>query len=67
MSKVVVIVTLTTVGAKTTSPDTTNDLSGPQSELSVCSVLGAWNVLWLIKLVIWGYIETWLLRSKRNM
>ena len=63
--------TLTVIGAKTTSPRPNDDQdpspSPPQSELSACSLLGAWNLLWLGKLFVWGYLDIWVLLYVRRV
>ncbi|PIL24521.1 hypothetical protein GSI_14277 [Ganoderma sinense ZZ0214-1] len=69
--QVVVVLTLTIIGAKTASPHPSDDrdlpASPPQSELAACSLLGAWNILWLGKLFIWGYLEIWVLLYVRRV
>ncbi|TBU46862.1 hypothetical protein BD309DRAFT_988478 [Dichomitus squalens] len=67
--QIIVILTLTTLGATTTSPvpvpDTTPPV--PQSELAACSLLGAWNLIWLGRTIVRCYLEVWLFRYKRQL
>ncbi|KAI1791715.1 hypothetical protein LXA43DRAFT_920064 [Ganoderma leucocontextum] len=68
--QIIIIIVIIIIGAKTTSPLPLNADRNPpvsQSELSACSLLGAWILIWLGKLIIWGYLEIWVLRYKRRL
>lgn len=67
--QIIVILTLTILGAKTTSPllNYGKTPPAPQSELVACGLLGAWNIIWFGKLVVRCYLEIWMFRFKRQM
>ncbi|KAI0807917.1 hypothetical protein C8Q74DRAFT_1187443 [Fomes fomentarius] len=63
LAQVLVLVTLTALAATHESP--VPDYPG-QTELSACSILGAWNLIWLGRLVVKCYLATWLFLKRRR-
>ncbi|KAI0695841.1 hypothetical protein C8T65DRAFT_664488 [Cerioporus squamosus] len=65
LSQILVIIVLTAVAGVRKSP--LPERPG-QTELSACTILAAWNLIWLGRLVLKLYLESWLyLKSKRAL